>query len=310
MSGEGVIGKVSFWIRRHPSSYRIRYALITRLGGDEFSAPPATSSGGSSTADIPPAFQEAVSRLDLDADPDFADARKLAFDLSRGHRRGPGLGTTSTSALRKIYSGARAGVCSDYTQVFLGLCRAAGVAVREWGMCASFSRSILGHSFAEVYSRKHAKWIFLDPMFSIYAVDAARGPLSVAEIVDLIGAGSRDSIETRVIDADGYPGERRRTYFDRYFNSDHAFFLLSNNDVFRQDRFLRWIHVVPLPLLHFLMILAGSYQRFHVYTNPQNVRLMTRRVEELRRWFRRSVIMPLVALALAGAVLLPTLLRP
>ena len=291
--------KLRFLLRRHPLLYRFRYALITRLGDRCFDAvPPAAG-----TITRPPdEYHAAVRRLDLTGDDGFDDARKIAFDLSRGHRRGPGLGLTSTEALEHIYSGRRGGVCSDYTQVFLGLCLAGGVRAREWGLCASFERSTLGHTLAEVYCHRHEKWAFLDPLYSIYATRPGDDvPLSVTEMVDLVCAGRADDVAIHLIDPDGKPGAKRDHYVDRYFQPDHAFFLLVENDVFGQDAFLKWVGVLPPSIVHLAMIVAGRYQKYRVYANATNRTDMSARIDRLRAWRRRLTLSTLGALAAAAA---------
>lgn len=289
--------RLRYLLKRHPFFYRFRYALITELDGVDFEAAPPD--GRESQTNVPREFSDAVSRMDLAGDDGFDDAKQIAFDLSRGHRRGPGLGARSVKTLQQIYAGAVGGVCSDYTQVFLGLCRAAGVAAREWGLCAAFESHVLGHAFAEVYSRRHGKWIFLDPFYSVYAVRRdGSSPLAVTEIVDLVSAGAAGEVAIEIIDDEGKPGVKRDNYLQRYFNPGHAFFLLTHNDVFRQDPFLRWTGIVPLPILHMVMLLSGNYQRFHVYTNGRNRDAMKGRIGELKSWLVRCVILPATILAL------------
>ncbi len=287
--------------RRLPVFYRIRYALITELGGRDFERRPAPRTE-TTRQDVPGAFSKIVSGLELADDGSFDDIRKIAFDLSYGHRRGPGLGYESVTTLKRIYS-EKAGVCSDYSQVFLGLCQAASITAREWGVCASFEGRGVGHTFAEVYLEQYGKWVFLDPLYSIYATHRGDSiPLAVTELVDLTTGGRADGIEIKIIEPDWPNQAKRHAYVDRYLKADHIFFLLSNNEVFKQDRFLRWSRAVPPPILHPIMILTGNYQRFHVYANSQNQELMARRVAELGRWRTRSVMILLAATAMLAAV--------
>ena len=296
-----IIERLRFLVRRHPLLYRFRYALITRLGDGFDDEPPASDQA----AGAPPAYADVVERLDLEGANRFDDAKRIAFDVSRGHLRGSGLGLTSVATLERIYGGQRVGVCSDYTQVFLGLCQTAGIAAREWGLCSSFEHSALGHVVAEVYCDRADKWIFLDPLYSLYAMRAGEDvPLSVTEIVDLVCAGRAGEIATRLIDPDGKPGAKRDSYVDRYFQPHHAFFLLINNDVFGQDRFLRWVGVLPPAAVHMAMIVAGSYQQYRVYTNATNREEMAARVGRLKGWLRRVTISVLLASAAGVATLL------
>jgi len=280
---------IRYLVTRQPFLYRLRYALITELGGVDFSGSPEPA--GDAASGIPREYLATVARLELAGDGDFDDARTIAFDLSRGHRRGPGIGRASVEALERIYSGRAHGVCSDYTQVFLGLCRAAGVAAREWGLCSRFDQHGIGHAVAEIYSPSRGRWIFLDPLFSIYAVGTDDVPLAVVDMIDLATAGRAERIAIRLIDPEGKPGAKRDAYVARYFDPGHAFFLLSRNEVFAQDPFLAWVRAVPPPVVHLAMILAGRYQRFQVYTNAHNQGAMAERMAALRAWFRRILIL-------------------
>lgn len=297
--------RLRYFAKRLPVFYRVRYALITELGGCDFARPPA-SRMGSLRGHVPRDFMKKVSELKLAGDGRLDDVKKIAFDLSRGHLRGPGLGYHSVETLKRIYS-EKAGVCSDYSQVFLGLCEAAGIKAREWGVCAGFEGRGVGHTFNEVYSEQFSKWVFLDPLFSIYAIRRSDGvPLAATELIDLATGGQVESFELKIIEPDWPNRAKREAYAERYLQPGHIFFLLGNNEVFKQDKFLRWSRVVPPPILHMIMILTASYQRYHVYANRQNGKLMAQRMDELRRWRTRCVMIPLrvAAVLLASATLL------
>ena len=328
MNRPGWLDGLRHLARRHPFLYRLRYALIVRFDGYDVRARPGSSSRALDTT-APKAFHDVVKRLGLGDGGDhrigdargmsFDDVRRLAFDLSHGHPRGPGLGVTSTEALQAIYCSPErggAGVCSDYTQVFLGLCRAAGIPCREWGLTEAFDRRGVGHALTEVFVDVHeakdraaedlemaapGRWVLLDPYLSVYAT--RRGddaPLSMAEAIDLTTAGRRDEIEVRAIDDGAASLERRTGYVARYFVPQHRFFVLSNNRVFRQDDWIGRLGFLPLPLVHGAMLVCGVYQRFHLYTNDRNRAQMAAEAARLRR-FRRALGVAGWLLLLAGA---------
>ncbi|MDA8016085.1 MAG: transglutaminase-like domain-containing protein [Thermoanaerobaculia bacterium] len=296
MGSFGWMDRLRHLARRHPFLYRLRYALILRLDDYPFLDPPVTGRAPDESA--PADFLDIVERLGP-FDGSFEDAKRLAFDLSRDHPRGPGLGISSVGALRAVYRAKHhggAGVCSDYTQIFLGLCRAAGIPCREWGLTSTLARRGIGHALTEVFVEDLGSWVLLDPYLSVFATtEGGETPLSMIEAIDLTTAGRRDSIEMRAIDDLAVPPDRRDGYVARYFEPGHLFFVLSNNDVFRQDRYLQRFGFLPLPARHLIMLVAGVYQRFHIYANEQNRRFLTAEVARSRRF--------LVGLASTGLLL-------
>jgi hypothetical protein len=171
-----------------------------------------------------------------------------------------------TAALHAINRG-RGGSCSDWAQVYGGLCAAAGIPVREWGLCDSFTAMRVGHAFNEIFSAEYGKWVMVDPFVSMYAtLDGT--PLGVTELVDYLEAGRGDDIEFHAID------ETRRARVAElvalYFKKCGHLFFLTHYNVFEQDRIVRAFGWLPTSLLHSLLLVAGRYQRFWLYTNPVN----------------------------------------
>lgn len=280
-----MFANIRYLFRRHPFFYRARFALITKFT-DSNLFKHGFSKEYFDRSQIPQEFQNIIQRLELNSERTFLCAKKIAFDLSHGHRRGKGLSCDSVTALRSIYSGT-GGCCSDYSQVFLGLCLAAGITVREWGMTVDFylSPGSLGHAFNEIYSTEFDKWVFVDTDRSLYATNRETvQPLGVAEMIDLVTSARSDQIEFHYID-DDRKFQKSPPYQDIYLNPDNIFFLISNNYVFDQDYFLRWSFLVPLPFLHCLMFLSGNYEQYFVYTNSHNSELMKHKFRFLRKSF-------------------------
>jgi hypothetical protein len=284
-------GRLAAWrylLKRHPVLYQVRYALILRLGGRGFDREP----GAVRRRGVPEVFTARVSGITRE-DGTWDAARRISYALSRGHPRGPGMGVDSVRALAGIEAGG-AGVCSDYSQVFLGLCRAAGVPAREWGLCEGFDGEGVGHTMAEVWANELGRWVFLDPFYSLYVVAEDGECLSMTELVDRTAAGNVEGLRLRDIDPDGAAGERRQRYLERYFQGGRHFFLLTGNDVFRQDPFLRHAGWLPTPALHLLMICCGAYPRFQLYGADEGT---ARQVRTLRWRLAAGV---LAGLGLAG----------
>ena len=277
-------------LNRHPLLYRLRFALITSMEDKEiFNRKDLWPDHA--TPNIPAVFIKKVHSLKLDKSDHFESAKAIAFDLSRGHKRGHGIGRDSSTALDLIYTG-RAGVCSDYSQVFLGLCYAAGILAREWGVTEDLvvKHDTLGHSFNEVYSPCLGKWVFIDPSRSIYATNRATGaPLGATELIDFTTSGTDSQVLFHYIDR-AREGKESCPNNDVYLNFNNIFFLITNNNIFEQDRFLSWADFFPLPLLHAIMILCGKYQRFIIYTNRDNESIMVRKFRLLRESLAPAVL--------------------
>lgn len=60
------------------------------------------------------------------------------------------------------------GICSDYIEVYVGLCIVAGIPVREWGITPDQLKGTGGHSFVEIYDNTRDKWVIIDPFLSAW----------------------------------------------------------------------------------------------------------------------------------------------
>jgi len=252
-------------IRNFP--LRLRYALIARIGSARmFGAWPRRRI--LRPRPIPDLLRRTIRRLDLADIGTFEAAKRIARYLSRGHPRGKCVSTHLAGALEAIRR-HRGGCCSDFAQVYVGLCVAAGVSVREWGLCDGFTTMRIGHCFNEVFSTEHGKWALVDPFLSVYATSGGSEPLSVTEMVDTVAAGRGDDVEFHWID------EAQRTKAARmasqyYLDADNLFFLTGHYNVFEEDRLLRAVSWLPTSVLHSLLMLLGRYHRFWLYTNASN----------------------------------------
>lgn len=276
-------GAVWQTLRRGAVVFEIRHALITRIGKEELFRN-ETANRYLRHGSIPFEYVQLVSRLRLSPGRTLDSARTIASDLARrrGRKQGPGISSDSVTALKVVCSGER-GICSDVSQVFTGLCMASGIPVREWGVCEGFA-SARGHTFNEVYSTEHGKWVLLDVVKRLHFCQRDREvPLSVAELVDLVTASGGDQIE--IVFSGPLPEQAE--YLDGatgfYFNPRNVFFLIAKNNVFGQDVFLRWSNAVPLALLHGAMFLFGVYPTFNVYTNDATRRELAERLQAHRR---------------------------
>lgn len=248
--------------RRHPALYRIRFALITRpMPAGALATECANRYHG--PTDVPAPYLDAVRRIAPSGADGYDAALQIAQWLSGGRPRGCGLSCGSVEALRRIEAG-EAGMCSDYSQVFTGLCIAAGIPAREWGCVSDFlgGRTSYGHAFNEVYSAAAGRWVLIDAYRSVRALDArSRIPMGVVDVRRAAEQDGGGSVLFEPIDhaaARAEPDALARLYL----HPDQVFLLIANNRVFAQDRWLRWSHALPLPLLHAAMLVGGVYQRY------------------------------------------------
>jgi hypothetical protein len=245
---------------------RFRYALIARIGSTRiFGEWPRR--GIFRPRRVPELLHRTLQRLDLAGTDALEAAKRIARHLSYGHPRGRCLSTHLTAALDAIQRHC-GGCCSDYAQVFVGLCAAAGIAAREWGLCDGFTTMNYGHCFNEVFSTEHGKWVLVDPFLSFYTTSNGT-PLSVTEVVDKVATGRSGDVEFHWID------ETQRikaaTCVSQYYlGPGNLFFLTGNYNVFEEDRLLRAGGWLPVSLVHSLLLLLGRYHRFWLYTNPAN----------------------------------------
>ena len=145
----------------------------------------------------------------------------------------------------------------------------------------------VGHSFNEIYCRQRKKWILLDPFFGVYfeRKDNKR-PLSATELIDFQGKQT-DGIR-QVHFLHGCPMKvGRKAKIANYYLEKNIFFLLKGYNIFSQDRLLKMHKKLPLPILHFLLILCNRYHSYIIYLNKDNRNLIK---GQLRRIFRFNYI--------------------
>ena len=268
-------------LRRGTALSGIRHALITRIGNEQTfrhdSANLVVDRG-----EVPAEYLKFVANLPLSSSHTWESAKLIATDIAQRRQRGNGLSRDSVTALKMICS-RQGGICSDISQVFTGLCIAASIQVREWGVEEDFATE-RGHSFNEVFASEYGKWAFLDAPRNIYAMArGSRVPLSVSELVDKVTAGEGDQVEMVYF---GPADKEEDSLFNidvYYFQPTNVFFLLSNNNLFKQDPLLRWAHKVPLAMLHAALLMLGRYPRFEVYTTDKTRETLAARLNAHKR---------------------------
>lgn len=222
-------------------------------------------------AAIPRAYRDHVERVlsGRRSSSELERALTLATRLGNDLPRGGAIQSNSVRTLAMIQARG-GGYCADFTQVFQGLARTAGIPAREWGM--SFGRfDGDGHAFIEIYDRTIEAWVFVDVFYGFY-VRASRtaAPLSVAEFF----ASLRDSRDVDVVVYAPHAfrfksAEQALSYYRR--GIDHLMLVFGNN-VFAYDAnpFVAAVGGMPRIVEQLTGIVVGAYPGLKIVPTPTN----------------------------------------
>lgn len=259
-----------------PSSeaVRIRNAFLIEFDApNDFAWTPATvpPTFRMERAAASPEFVAVVARTGVDQlKSDWDKALALADHLTRNARdKGPIQADLHTTYRKIVEEGY--GYCADFTDVYLGLAHAAGLAARMWAF--SFDGfGGHGHAFVEVFDRQQDRWAMLDVYNNFYAVDRASGePLSALEFRDAV-TGWRGPVDIRRIGPGRFPYIFEDKLFTYYRRGADQWFLWWGNDVFTYDRSFTVKAAGKLsPATGQLVALAlDTYPHIRVLKSPEN----------------------------------------
>lgn len=215
---------------------RLRNAILmepTRPG--DFSWTPDEVPGDFPLDNAPasPAYRKIVADLGVNQKSGDLDvALTLAANLTHNAKNGDAIQSTLDDTYAKIQDGY--GYCSDFTNVFLGLAKAAGLFSREWAF--SFDGfGGHGHAMVEVFDRQRGKWIFIDVFNNFHVIDAGTGePLSATEFhAYLKEGGRRVQIVKNGLGRFGFKNDDH--LFDYYRRGANQWYLWWGNAVFAYD---------------------------------------------------------------------------
>ena len=108
-------------------------------------------------------FVRETTKAALSGGGDFASTLGLAHRLIE--KEYPPIADAKTGPeikLNRIRTGKSA-YCSDYMRAFVGLCAAAGIPAREWGITADDLKGSNGHSLVEIWNQQAGQWQIVDP---------------------------------------------------------------------------------------------------------------------------------------------------
>lgn len=251
-----------WYLRRHPVLYKIRFRLLSKNTSidriEQF-----CYNNLNKTSDIPDIYFELNSSIFEKTKVTLSDldkAKQIAIWLRNNIKGGPGLGKSSTLALRKMIDG-EGGVCSDFSQVYNNFCVINDLKVKEWGLKIQSNDPCLkgGHSFNEVYCKEFQKWIIIDVAKSIlfHPINPTI-PLSVFDLV-------QSKTENKEIYFSSF---NKKTTIDNkritamYLTSCSSPFLITNYCNKTYDSYLNKLNFLPEPIVHGLLYLMGKSYAF------------------------------------------------
>ncbi|WP_452227737.1 transglutaminase domain-containing protein [Lacinutrix sp. MEBiC02404] len=253
-----ILKKVSWFFKRHHFLYTTRFKLLSKNSSAE-DLEGCSYNASNPESDIPSVFKEINAIVFKDNMPstDFEVVKQLSVWLQNNIKGGPGLSEASDAALKIMLAG-KGGVCSDMAQIFNNFCVINGVKVREWGTTrAPFNKEFGGHSFNEIFSTEHDKWILIDVYNSSLFFHNNEIPLSVIELFELVRANKQLSFHTFNVLKPTDEANITKNYLD----ADTIPFLICNYSNKTYDSSLRLFRPhIPVFVIHFgLYVLQKSY---------------------------------------------------
>jgi hypothetical protein len=253
---------LSWYFRRHPALYKIRFKLVSKESSIE-SIENFSYNDINKKSNIPSLFFETNQLIFADVNDDlpiFEKALQIAIWLKKNIKGGPGLGKSSTTALQKMLNG-EGGVCSDFSQIYSNFCVINDIKVKEWGMKSlSKDKKVSGgHSFNEVYCPEFQKWIMIDPGKSIlfYQVENTI-PLSTLEYINLKRENKEIIISSIVTDE----YINRQNVNSIFLESESLPFVITNYNNKSIDFFLEKLDFLPESIIHGILIFIGKGYNF------------------------------------------------
>ncbi|WP_310381625.1 transglutaminase domain-containing protein [Flavobacterium sp.] len=249
---------IQWYLRRHPLLYKIRFRLVsknTTLSSVEHYC----YNDINKKNNVSSIFYELNTKIFANYSEtltNFEKAKKITLWLKNNIKGGPGLGKSSTTALKKMIQG-EGGVCSDVAQVFNNFCVINDLKVKEWGMKNSSKDSSIsgGHSFNEVYCNEFQKWIMIDVGKSIvFKVANQNIPLSAFEFIKF----KKENKEINVIDLFSNSKIEDDNINNVFLKSNSSLFVITNYNNKNYDYLLDKLEFLPESIIHGLLFIVGK----------------------------------------------------
>lgn len=251
-----VKNKIKWAVRRHPILYYTRFALICENISAEIHDDNCFNSLNNKK-DTAPLFGSTLREIDLHNKSDFEKSLTIANFLVQNIEGGPGLGLSSNVALHKMLTG-KAGVCSDFSQIYNVFCLLANIKVREYGVVEKFYDPKFGHTFNEIYSSELQKWIMIDVGKGSYFIDSiTRKPLSTVEVFLQLRNNQKPEINCFITKKED---DNR---LDQIYSSASIPFLITNYSNKTYDHYFnKYQDKIPGFLISFWLILIRKNFKF------------------------------------------------
>jgi len=256
--------RLKWYIERHPIWHFARIKLIS-INHNENALQFEDYNNYNDAYAIPQNFNTLNSQIPGLSDNTFETACVIARYLRQKCEGGYSIGSSSIKTL-ELMMAESSGVCSVFSLLFINFCILNRIAVREWGLVDKHYNATVGHSFNEIYSTEHKKWVAIDVSNGIYFTDGVSAcPISVQELVSNNCQFQNTAIHT-LLSIDG-TRKYHRNFEERirkmFFNNKIRFFLITNFRIKETDKMLnKWNGTLPNFAIHFLLYLAGSYIKF------------------------------------------------
>ena len=237
-----------------PNLHRIRASLIYRAIDSEL-VDKRTTGIGKTYRTPPPVLRKYAYKLlaKLGASNSTWEKGLALARIKRGSiDNGPP--KASSSAEQKLYGILYEGKggCSDYTEAYMGLCLAAGVPVREWGITPDELKGYGGHSTIEVFDNKRGAWGVIDPFVSAWPALKADPSQSIG-LFEYLSMPKNSIVWHRIIHEYYRPDLIKRFYEKK----SRSVFIISGQDIFAPVSV-----IIPVPIFQFFDIIRGKSFEF------------------------------------------------
>jgi hypothetical protein len=245
---------VGFILVETPNLHRIRASFIYRVIDSEL-LDKRTTGVSKAYRSAPPVFRKYANKLFAELGSSISTWEKgLALArIKRGtiNNRPP---KASSSAEQKLYDIVYEGkgCCSDYTEVYIGLCLAEGVPVREWGITPDELKGYGGHSTIEIFDNKKGAWGVIDPFVSAWPALKAHPCQSIGLLEYL--SMPRDNIVWHPIVQEYYRTDLIKKFYEK---KSLSIFIISGQDIFAPVSV-----TIPLPISQLFNIIRGKSFKF------------------------------------------------
>jgi len=251
-----------WYLRRHPLLYKIRYRLVSKTVSQD-SVKDFCYNEINKKNSIPTLFFEINNLIFIEDKNEltaFEKAKTISTWMKNNIKGGPGLGKSSTIALRKMIDG-EGGVCSDFSQIFSNFCVINDIKVKEWGMksLSEDPRVSGGHSYNEVYCSELKKWILIDVAKAVLLYQKGTDiPLSSLEYIQF-KKENKEIIISTIIPNDSVDIENIKNIF---LVSKSLPFVITNYNNKAIDTFLDKLSFFPESIIHGILIITGKGYNF------------------------------------------------